>query len=104
MLTYLSVFVDESCRLISVYQQGYKVGLEMGLNEPRYTPDPNRPPGGGQIKRQGVDIIRTPTISFQPSVLERRNRIVVAVYNYESREAQDVSFRKGDRMQVLDDR
>lgn len=31
-------------------------------------------------------------------------RIVVGVYNYQAREAVDVSFVKGDRMEVLDDR
>lgn len=31
-----------------------------GTGDPRYTPDPNRPVGM-QVKRQGVDIIRTPT-------------------------------------------
>uniref|UniRef100_A0A023F4P5 Tyrosine-protein kinase n=1 Tax=Triatoma infestans TaxID=30076 RepID=A0A023F4P5_TRIIF len=81
-----------------VYQHGYKMGMEMGLAEPRYTPDPNRP---GQLKRQGVDIIRTPTTPFQAQ--SSRNRIVVAVYNYQSREESDVSFLKGDRMEVLDD-
>lgn len=43
-------------------------GVDMGAShlnvgnggDPRYTPDPNRP-GGMQVKRQGVDIIRTPT-------------------------------------------
>lgn len=33
-----------------------------------------------------------------------KGRIVVAVYNYTSREAADLSFAKGDRMEVLDDR
>lgn len=30
-------------------------------------------------------------------------RIVVAVYNYQARERADVTFMKGDRMEVLDD-
>lgn len=30
-------------------------------------------------------------------------RIVVAVYNYQSREMSDVSFVKGDRMELIDD-
>lgn len=30
-------------------------------------------------------------------------RIVVALYNYNAREDTDVSFVKGDRMEVLDD-
>ncbi|KAK7573343.1 hypothetical protein V9T40_010534 [Parthenolecanium corni] len=66
----------------------------------RYTPDFNRLTGTN-IRRHGADIIRTPTISFNKNIT--RNRIVVAVYNYLSREASDVSFVKGDRMEVLDD-
>ncbi|KAF6202853.1 hypothetical protein GE061_003258 [Apolygus lucorum] len=95
-----------------VYHQGYKMGMEMGIAEPRYAPDPNRP--GGQLKRPGVDIIRTPTTPSEyrdrqvqnhqnQTLTMSRPRIVVAVYNYQSREASDVSFVKGDRMEVLDD-
>ncbi|XP_054286422.1 tyrosine-protein kinase Src64B [Macrosteles quadrilineatus] len=86
-----------------VYHHGYKgEGLEgqVGPGDPRYTPDPNRA-GGVTVKRQGHDIIRTPTTPFHPSC--SRGRIVVAVYNYQSREAADVSFIKGDRMEILDD-
>lgn len=36
-----------------------------------------------------------------PSGVKRR--IVVALYNYNAREETDVSFMKGDRMEVLDD-
>lgn len=32
-----------------------------------------------------------------------KRRIVVALYNYTAREETDVSFVKGDRMEVLDD-
>lgn len=32
-----------------------------------------------------------------------KRRIVVALYNYTAREDTDVSFGKGDRMEVLDD-
>lgn len=34
---------------------------------------------------------------------QRSNKIVVALYNYTARESTDVSFMKGDRMEVLDD-
>ncbi|KAF3424684.1 hypothetical protein E2986_03761 [Frieseomelitta varia] len=34
---------------------------------------------------------------------QRSNKIVVALYNYTARESTDVSFVKGDRMEVLDD-
>lgn len=34
---------------------------------------------------------------------QRANKIVVAMYNYTARESTDVSFVKGDQMEVLDD-
>lgn len=60
---------------------------------PRYTPDP---------QRSHADIIRTkhtPTRNNQIS----KTRIVVAVYDYKERDVSDVSFKKGDRMEVIDD-
>ncbi|XP_024894208.1 tyrosine-protein kinase Src64B isoform X2 [Temnothorax americanus] len=61
----------------------------------RYTADPNQ--RGVQAR---ADIIRPrPT----PSHSQRSNKIVVALYNYTARESTDVSFMKGDRMEVLDD-
>ncbi|EEB14502.1 tyrosine-protein kinase Src64B, putative [Pediculus humanus corporis] len=93
-----------------VYQHAYKVpdgefivhtvNGGGGGGDPRYTPDPNRPPVM-QVKRQGVDIIRTPTTPFHPTLTHRR--IVIAKYPYNAREAADVSFLKGDRMEILDD-
>nr|CAD7446237.1 unnamed protein product [Timema bartmani] len=87
-----------------VYHHGYKThdGLEVPTHvnggDPRYTADPNRPL---RAQRQGPDIIRTPAT---PSPLSpQRGHIVVAVYNFQAREATDVSFSKGDRMEVLDD-
>ncbi|CAH1400284.1 tyrosine-protein kinase Src64B [Halyomorpha halys] len=93
-----------------------KVGGETGSAEPRYTPDPNRP---CQVKRPGVDIIRAPSTPFEDwkwekfgaesnAIVSRASssatrKVVVAVYSYQSREASDVSFLKGDRMEVLDD-
>ncbi|XP_060535161.1 tyrosine-protein kinase Src64B isoform X2 [Cylas formicarius] len=53
------------------------------------------------------DIIRKPPaphvapVVVKPSV--KPHRVVVAVYSYEARDSQDVSFKKGDRMEVLDD-
>lgn len=38
------------------------------------------------------------------TVPQPRGRVVVAMYNYQAREDTDVSFTKGDRMEVLDDR
>ncbi|KAK3914717.1 Tyrosine-protein kinase Src64B [Frankliniella fusca] len=100
----------------SVLQHGYKLnettdlGAHIGSvgtlgNEPRYIQEPNRIMMGiGSSKRQqGVDIIRTPTTPFHPSS-GTKGRVVVAVYNYTSREAADLSFAKGDRMEVIDDR
>lgn len=60
---------------------------------PRYTPDP-RP-------RDHVDIIRTRQTPTRPPY--NRGRIVVALYNYNARDATDVSFRKGDRMEIIDE-
>ena len=45
-----------------------------------------------------------PAVFVAVSSNATKNRIVIAVYNYQSREATDVSFVKGDRMEVLDDR
>ncbi|CAG2060645.1 unnamed protein product, partial [Timema podura] len=106
-----------------VYHHGYKThdGLEVPTHvnggDPRYTADPNRPL---RAQRQGPDIIRTPATpsplspqrghivvavyNFQATPLSpQRGHIVVAVYNFQAREATDVSFSKGDRMEVLDD-
>ncbi|XP_049957536.1 tyrosine-protein kinase Src64B isoform X2 [Schistocerca serialis cubense] len=113
----------------TVYHPGYKIpdgsdnGTQGSNGDPRYTPDPNRP--GGQVKRPGADIIRTPTApsiprartrssseSRSPSFRDKEHtkdhpgasrRIVVAVYDYQAREVADVSFMKGDHMEVLDD-
>lgn len=41
----------------------------------------------------------TPTRPVAPV----KGRVVVAMYNYEARDSQDVSFKKGDRMEVTDD-
>lgn len=45
------------------------------------------------------------TFCFSPDAAhsQRSNKIVVALYNYTARESTDVSFMKGDRMEVLDD-
>lgn len=37
-----------------------------------------------------------------PGVLPKR-RVVVALYDYKSRDESDLSFMKGDRMEVIDD-
>ncbi|XP_069674291.1 tyrosine-protein kinase Src64B isoform X1 [Periplaneta americana] len=89
------------------HHDGYKMhdGMDSGGThhsnggDPRYTPDPNRPLG--MQKRIAGDVIRTPATPFPPS--PQRGRVVVAVYSYQAREDTDVSFMKGDRMEVLDD-
>lgn len=49
-----------------------------------------------------MDIIRTKPTPTRPSI-STKGRIVVAMYNYEARDGQDVSFRKGDLMEVISD-
>ncbi|KAG5323760.1 SRC64 kinase, partial [Acromyrmex heyeri] len=81
----------------------------------RYTADPNqrgvqaradiirpRPtPCKLQIPHQQPRKTNPPVKSASHS--QRSNKIVVALYNYTARESTDVSFMKGDRMEVLDD-
>ncbi|XP_034105252.1 tyrosine-protein kinase Src64B isoform X1 [Drosophila sulfurigaster albostrigata] len=74
-----------------------------GSLDSRYTPDPNR----GPLKigaKGGVDIIRTRTTPTAgvPGGLPKR-RVVVALYDYKKRDESDLSFMKGDRMEVIDD-
>ncbi|EEZ99753.2 tyrosine-protein kinase Src64B [Tribolium castaneum] len=82
-----------------VYPGGIKTahGLDGGpprltINNP-YTPDP---------QRSHVDIIRSRPTPTRPP-LSVKGRVVVALYNYEARDSSDVSFKKGDRMEVIDD-
>lgn len=42
-------------------------------------------------------------VSFRTDFGHLKRRIVIALYNYTAREDTDVSFMKGDRMEVLDD-
>lgn len=65
---FYSLFNNFYHPIFTVYHHGYKIdgmdvnGLVSAGGDPRYTPDPNRPPGIS-MKRHGVDIIRTPTMS-----------------------------------------
>lgn len=59
----------------------------------RYTPDP---------QRSHADIIRARPTPTRPPI-SVKGRIVVALYSYEARDNSDVSFKKGDRMEVVDD-
>ncbi|XP_056640398.1 tyrosine-protein kinase Src64B [Diorhabda carinulata] len=43
-----------------------------------------------------------PEERYRPTPTKPRS-IMVAMYNYEARDSQDVSFKKGDRMEVIDD-
>ncbi|KAK4876844.1 hypothetical protein RN001_009350 [Aquatica leii] len=69
---------------------GNDVKIIGGL-EPRYTPDP---------QRSHVDIIRPRPTPTRPNI--GGNPIVIALYNYTARDSTDVTFRKGDRLQVID--
>lgn len=81
--------------------------LVVGINSgPRYTPGPqDRPHNGGcdfirpYPPKAPIQELPTPTRPNAP-----KRRIVVALYNYKAREHTDVSFRKGDRMEVIDDK
>ncbi len=71
---------------------------------------------GGLPYHPHADIIRQPNQSpmRQGSVLGRMEspngigtmmpRMLIALYDYNAREISDMSFRKGDRMELLDDR
>lgn len=65
-----------------------------GFNsDPRYTLGPP--------ERHGVDFIRINQTPTRPHHIT--GPIVIAVYSYGARDIEDVSFQKGDRMEVLDD-
>ncbi|KAK9876796.1 hypothetical protein WA026_015034 [Henosepilachna vigintioctopunctata] len=59
----------------------------------RYTPDP---------QRGHADIIRNRSTPNRP-IIHPKGKIVVALYNYEARDTSDLSFKKGDRMEIIDD-
>lgn len=74
------------------------------VNSTRYTYSPNGQPIG-QAHR--VDVIRTPSqahafVRHQLQLIG--GKVVVALYNYTACDVQDLSFRKGDRLLVLDDK
>lgn len=73
----------------------YAVGkIHGGFNsDPRYTLGPP--------ERHGVDFIRINQTPTRPHHIT--GPIVIAVYSYSARDFEDVSFQKGDRMEVLDD-
>ncbi|XP_063977745.1 tyrosine-protein kinase Src64B isoform X2 [Diachasmimorpha longicaudata] len=82
-----------------VYNKKTEAALSSKSNgnsmDSRYTADPN------QSRAQArADIIRP---RHTPLHNPRTNKIVVALYNYTARESTDVSFVKGDQMEVLDD-
>lgn len=64
----------------------------------RYVPDPNLQP---PIHHE-VAVTRARQTPTRP-VVPVKGRVVIAMYNYEARDSQDVSFKKGDRMEVIDD-
>ncbi|KAL3275725.1 hypothetical protein HHI36_020473 [Cryptolaemus montrouzieri] len=63
------------------------------INNP-YTPDPHR---------GSADFIRIRSTTNRPPKGNAKGKVVVALYNYEARDNTDVSFKKGDRMEVIDD-
>lgn len=59
--------------------------------------------GSGFSSLLGEQFDETYCFSADAAHSQRSNKIVVALYNYTARESTDVSFMKGDRMEVLDD-
>lgn len=77
-----------------------------GVTGPHYTPGPTQ---DQRLNGGNVDIIRT---AYRPQIPELstptrpqipRRKIVVGLYSYRARERTDLSFKKGDRMEVIDD-
>lgn len=82
-----------ACALFHSIVRVFTGKIHSGLDSnPRYTPDP---------QRSHVDIIRPRATPTRPPLV--KGRVVIAVYNYNARDIMDVSFRKGDRMEVIDD-
>ncbi|CAH1959823.1 unnamed protein product [Acanthoscelides obtectus] len=80
---------------------GNDVIIHHPIAENRYIPDPSP-----ATQHCHVENSRPRTTPTRPPVATQttgNRRIVVAMYNYEARDSQDVSFKKGDRMEIIDD-
>nr|CAG4649333.1 EOG090X06CC [Scapholeberis mucronata]SVE93621.1 EOG090X06CC [Scapholeberis mucronata] len=109
MPSYSKIMGNRCCNKVPVQDQNGRKGSgngESGLltvqrSDTQYS-------GGGSSRLPSQDIIRHPPHS-RPSVrLESPNglsgpRMLIALYDYNAREISDMSFRKGDRMELLDD-
>lgn len=87
-----TIYIINLCSVELIF---YAVGkVHGGFNsDPRYTLGPP--------ERHGVDFIRINQTPTRPH--HTTGPIVIAIYSYSARDFEDVSFQKGDRMEVLDD-
>ncbi|KAJ8970634.1 hypothetical protein NQ317_000164 [Molorchus minor] len=80
----------------------FYTSLKVILRHPlpdRYVSDPHQ---NHQTKAHQDVITRTRQTPTRP-IAAIKSLVVIAMYNYEARDSQDVSFKKGDRMAVLDE-
>lgn len=91
-LLYILILINNR----SLYYFSFSVIIPHPIIEhPRYTPDPKP-----VIRQTPPTTIQEPP---RPTPTRPPRRVVIAMYNYEARDSQDVSFKKGDRMEVIDD-
>ncbi|KAK8722463.1 hypothetical protein OTU49_012223, partial [Cherax quadricarinatus] len=76
-----------------------------GGGNPRYYPDPSRGRPAYNSQQHGVDVIRSNSGQepVTPSTPSRGGRIVVAMYAFQGRSSGELSFDKGDKMEILND-
>lgn len=98
-----------------------------GGGNPRYYPDPSRGRAAYNSQQHGVDVIRSnsgqglpahgwvqghhashmrmrkESEPVTPSTPSRGVRIVVAMYSFQGRSTGELSFEKGDRMEIIND-
>ncbi|XP_064082189.1 tyrosine-protein kinase SRK2-like isoform X6 [Macrobrachium nipponense] len=98
-----------------------------GGGNPRYYPDPSRARAAYNSQQHGVDVIRSnsgqglpahgwvqshhgshirmrkESEPVTPSTPSRGGRIVVAMYSFQGRSSGELSFEKGDRMEIIND-
>ncbi|XP_028138509.1 tyrosine-protein kinase Src64B [Diabrotica virgifera virgifera] len=76
-------------------QKGMEADLVRVVKHPPFIESPFPQEPSSIITNRPENLYKPPPTKARP--------IMVAMYNYEARDSQDVSFRKGDRMEVIDD-